>query len=140
MTALEIKKFALEQGACELIHEANSIAELVSLMGTPQGREFCAKHSMPTIEMLYEHKAELAAMNVYVDAGIIEVEDIDNLVLAGATNATVRYKSTDKPYHIMVMHGASAEITAYGYSVCQVTNINGRVECHTSKNASIFLK
>lgn len=140
MTAKEIKEMALNCGACELINSSESIADLVSLMCTPQGREFCKKHRFPTIDILRQHKAELAAMNVYVDAGIIELEDTDNLVLAGATSAIVRYKSTDKPYHMMVMHGASAKITAYGYSICQVTDINGRVEYHTSKNASVFIK
>ena len=140
MTAEEIKTIALKIGACDLIVRANSIAELGSLMGTPQGREFCKNHGFPTLDMLRQHRDELASMNIYVDAGNIDIEDVDNLVVAGNTNATVRTRRTYKPYHVMVMHGARANVTAYGYSVCQIINIGGNVETHSSKNASIFVK
>lgn len=140
MTAQDIKKMALDCGACELIAGAESIADLVALMKTPQGREFCKKHSFPTLDILRQYKAELVAMNVFVDAGMIAIEDSDNVILAGETDAVLRYTSTDKPYHAMVMFGSKAKVIAYGYSLCQIVNIGGKVEMHESKNASIFLK
>ena len=140
MNAQQIKAIALEMGACELIHEADSIGSLVSLMVTPQGREFCKKHEFPCLEIFCQHKDELKAMNVFVDAGDITIDDIDNVVVVGETSALIRCKKTDKPYHAMVMHGAKAKVIAYGYSICQVVNIGGEVETHASKNASIFLK
>lgn len=139
MTAKDIKNMALACGACKLIEEANTIAELVALMGTPQGREFCKVNSFPSIDILREHKEELATLNVFVDAGKIELTDVDNAIIAGETTAVIRTKSVDKPYHAMVMHGAKAKVIAYGYSVCQVVNIGGKVECNKSTNASIFI-
>lgn len=140
MTVQEIKKMALELGACELIESADSVASLIALMKTPQGREFCKKHDFPTLDILRQYKAELVALNVFVDAGKIAVDNKDNVVIVGETDAVFRYTSTDKPYHAMVMHGAKAKVIAYGYSLCQIVNIGGEVERHESKNASIFLK
>lgn len=139
MTAQEIKEMALGFGACELIEPADSIASLIALMNTPQGREFCKKHSFPTLDVLRQHKAELGALNVFIDAGKIAVDDEDNVIVAGNTDAVLRYTSTDKPYHAIVMHGAKAKVVAYGYSLCQVVNIGGEVERHESKNARIFI-
>lgn len=140
MTAAEIKDKALRYGACELIEGVDSIAGLIALMGTPQGREFCKLHRFPTIAILREHKEELKALNVFVDAGSIEIDDTDNAVVAGETSATIRFTKTDKPYHAIVMHGAKAEVIAYGYSCCQIVNIGGEVERHESKNADIFIR
>lgn len=140
ITAQGIKKIALEMGACELIHEADSIGSLVSLMGTPQGREFCKVHEFPVLEIFCQHKDELKALNVFVDAGKIAIDDIDNVVIVGETEALIRYTKIDKPYHVMVMHGAKAKVIAYGYSICQIVNVGGEVETHESKNASIFVR
>lgn len=140
MEAQEIKKKALECGACGLIKSAESIADLVALMGTPQGREFCEKHSFPTLEMLQEHKRELSSLNVFVDAGEIAVENTDNVIIAGDTCAKIRFDKSDKPYHAMVMHGAKAMVNAHGYSVCQVVNIEGDVVTHKWNNAEIYLR
>lgn len=139
MTAKEIKEMALRCGACELIEKADSIADLIGLMATPQGREFCKKHSFPTLDMLRERRGEITSLGVYVDAGDIEIDDMDNVVIAGDTCAILRYKQSDKPYHAIVMHGAKAKVIAYGYSICQIENIGGEIEKHESKNASIFL-
>ena len=140
ITAQEIKEKALECGACELISRADTIADLIGLMGTPQGREFCKLHSFPSLDILRQHMVELASLNVFVDAGNIEVDNTDNVIVAGDTTALLRYNRTDMPYHAIVMHGAHAKVIAYGYSLCQVTNIGGEVESHESRNASIFLK
>lgn len=139
MTAKDIKNMALACGACELIEEANTIAELVALMRTPQGREFCKVHSFPGIGILREHKEELASLNVFVDAGEIELNDVDDAIIAGETTAVIRTKSVDKPYHAMVMHGAKAKVIAYGYSVCQIVNVGGKVEVKKSTNASLVV-
>lgn len=140
MTAADIKTMALKYGACSLIEGADSISGLVSLMTSPQGMEFCKKHSFPTIDILRQHKEELGDMNVYVDAGEIDVTNIDNVILAGDTCATARYNSTEKPFHLMVMHGAKAKILSWGYSLCLVCNIGGDVKKLCSGNSDIYEK
>lgn len=138
MTVKDIKEMALGFGACDLIEGADSLKSLVDVMLTPQGREFCKKHCFPTLDVLRQYKDELAEMNVFVDAGVIDATDVDNIVVAGKTNAVIRFKSTDKPFHAIVMHGAHAKVIAYGYSLCQIVNIGGDIETHESKNASIY--
>lgn len=141
ITALEIKDRALRSGACDLILGADTIADLVALMGTPQGREFCKLHRFPTIEMLRDlDGGELASLHFYVDAGEIELSDIDNVVVAGGTQATLKYSRTDKPYHAVVMHGAKANVLAGGYSVVQLTNIGGDVATFGGTHAKIIVK
>lgn len=140
-TAREIKDKALKSGACALILGANTIADLVALMGTPQGREFCKLHRFPTIEVLRDlDGGELASLHFYVDAGEIELSNTDNVVIAGDTQAILKYSSTDNPYHAVVMHEAKANILAGGYSVVQVTNIGGDVATFSGVHAKIVVK
>lgn len=140
MTVKDIKEMALGFGACDLIEGADSLKSLVDVMRTPQGREFCKKHCFPTLDVLRQYKDELAQMNVFVDAGTIETTDVDNVIVAGETDAVIRFKSTDRPYHAIAMHGANAKVIAYGYSICQIVNIGGNIEMHESKNANIYMK
>lgn len=140
MTAKEIKMMALDCGACELIQGAESIADLVALMMTPQGREFCRKHKFPTIEMLRQHKEELASLNIRVDAGSIAAKNVDDIIIAGDTRLFAKYDSSDRPYHVMVMHGARADVMSYNYAVVDVTTIDGEVEAFEEGNSIIFVR
>lgn len=139
-TASEIKKMALDCGACELIKGAESIADLVALMKTPQGREFCKEHKFPTLEILRQHKKDIAYFNVYVDAGTIDVLNIDNVIVAGDTFAKLWYDKTDRPYHVMVMGGAKAIVNAHDYAVCNICLVGGEVEAHEWSNASVYIR
>ena len=140
MTAIDIKNKALEFGACKLIDEAVSIDDLVSLMKTPQGREFCKKHKFPTLDILREHKEVIADMGVLIDEGIIDVENVDNLIVAGDTLVRARYDKTDKPYHIIVMDKAKVVVNAYDYAICEITLVSGEAQGSEWNNASIFIR
>lgn len=140
MTAQDIKNKALECGACRLIEETSSIADLVALMRTPQGREFCKKHRFPTLDILREYKDALADMGVFVDAGIIDVANADNLIVAGDTLARVRYDKTDKPYHVIVMADAKVIVNACDYATCEITLIGGEAQASEWNNASVFMR
>ena len=140
MTAQDIKKKALECGACRLIESAVSIADLVALMSTPQGREFCKRHKFPTLDILREHKDVIEDMGVYIDAGVIEMENADNLIVAGDTLAMLRYDKTDKPYHVMVMDDAKVIVNAHDYAICEITLIGGEAQASEWNNASVFMR
>lgn len=140
MTAIEIKNKALECGACKLIESAESIADLVALMGTPQGREFCKKHRFPTLDILRQHKEVIADLGVLVDEGIIDVENVDNLIVAGDTLVRAVYDKTDKPYHIIVMDDAKVVVNAYDYAICEITVIGGEAQASEWNNASVFMR
>ena len=140
MTANDIKNMALDCGACDLIKGARSIADLVALMRTPQGREFCKKHGFPTLEMLRQHKEELVSLNVHVDAVEIAAKNVDDIIVAGDTRLYAKYDSADRPFHIMVMHGATADVMSYDYAVCEVTNVDGKVEAFEDGNSIIVVR
>lgn len=140
MTARDIKNKALECGACDLIKGAESIADLVALMNTPQGREFCKKHKFPTLEMLRQHKESLALLGVYVDADEIAARNVEGIIVAGNTMLFAKYDSADRPYHIIVMHGAKADVLSNNYAVCEVTEIDGEVDAFEEGNSIIFVR
>lgn len=140
MNDTEIKKQALALGACDMIDRANTLAELVALMHTPQGREFCKAKRFPTLEILRSRKEDFAALGVYVDAGEIEISNRDNVIIAGDTRAKLVYNSTACPFYAMVMHGAHAEVSAAGYAVCEVIRVKGRVSVSSGDNAIVFTR
>lgn len=140
MNDIEIKEQALSLGACDMIDGANTLAELVALMHTPQGREFCKAKRFPTLEILRSRKEGFAALGVYVDAGEIEMTDRDNVIVAGNTHARLIYDNTACPYYAMVMHGARVEVEASGYAVCEVTRVKGRVSASEKDHAIIFTR
>lgn len=63
---------------------------------------------------------------------IYEADSIKSLI------DVIQFKSTIKPLHAIVMHGANAKVIAPGYSLFQIVNIGGDIETHESKNASIY--
>lgn len=140
MTAKQIKEMALSIGACPLINDAESIADLIALMRTPQGREFCKKYKFPTLRVLREYKEELYSLGVYVDCGVVNLTNVEDVIVAGDTRAELVYDDTAKPYHVIVMNGADVVITAKGYAVCQVTRVGGNVRIEEKENANIFLR
>lgn len=58
-------------GACknngiDLLKSAKSVAEMIRVMKTPQGIEFCMEKQFPSMEVLAEYESELAAANVFI--------------------------------------------------------------------------
>lgn len=140
MSDMEIKEQALSLGACDMIDGADTLAELVALMHTPQGREFCKAKRFPTLGILRSRREDFAALGVYVDAGEVEMTDRDNVIIAGDTHARLSYDDTARPYYAMVMHGARADVIASGYAVCEVTRVKGRVSVSSDDNAMVFTR
>lgn len=140
MTKLEdIKAAAVEKGACSLIESANSIADLASLLKSPQGREFCKKYKYPSLSLMREYKSQLAEYDIYVDAGLISFQDKSDILIAGDTVAIFSIRANDKPYFVYVMDGAKAVVNSYGYSVCLVDRMGGDAEIHQNGNSRITL-
>lgn len=108
-------------GACGGFTEATSIRDIIEMLFSPQGVEFCIKRGFPSIEMFRQLGAveDTKPMGVYIDCGEITLEDPKRVFLVGNTFARVLCKATQGNV-LYLMHGAEATVTADGYSVTRI--------------------
>lgn len=113
-------------------------SELMKLIFTPQGVEFCTKFNFPDIDTFQQHKGSKAEHNgIYINTRV-KLRNVEHLLLVGNTNAVLTYDDPAKSYHIILMHGAKAKIKASGYAVVFVTNAGGTVETEISDYARVL--
>lgn len=138
MTSQQILKRAKEYGVCSMLTGRETTEELMRLVFTPQGVEFCTKFNFPDIDTFRHYKGRQAEHSgIYVDADV-ELHNVERVLLAGDTTATLTYDDPTKSHHVVVMHGAKAKVKASGYAVVFVTNTDGVVEIETEDNALII--
>ena len=119
-------------GACGSFTEAMSIRQIVDMLFTPQGVEFCIKRGFPTLEMFRRLGAveDTKPLGVYIDCG-----DTQRAFLVGNTRARITYTETQRN-GLYMMHGAKATVIAGGYSVtCIECDKRSRVHVEKSGNA-----
>lgn len=134
----DIKAKALGIGACEKIGDVIDYESLIKLFFSPQGREFCYKHNYPTLEVFRSIRDEVKPHRVFVDSGNIEAYNEPYIALVGDTHAKIKVRGVDALYHIVLMHGATAEIEASHYAVVHIQNISGGdVAIHNDKTTKI---
>lgn len=102
----KIYDMAIKAGACRenglsVIKQADSVHQLIDLLKSPQGREFCMKHSFPSVEILAEYKEELKDSGVYIN-GLHEL-----------TNP-----------RLVIAFGGQIHIRSNGFSVCEIYATN----------------
>lgn len=125
-------------GACKLLDSANTLHQVVALFLSPQGREFCLKHDFPTIEAwrAADAKYDLAELGIYVDAGMITLDNPGEIAIIGDTYASVLCYGADKAQRITAMHGARAAIDARHYAVVDAcADASSSVTVRTDKTA-----
>ena len=118
----EIVEEARTLGACHLLTgKEKTIAELVELLRTPQGVEFCSGKSFPSLSVWRRLKEAhgLEEYGIYVDAGRVEIENPAFAVFVGETKAVVNC-DTLCMHDIVLLQGASAVISASDWAVCGV--------------------
>lgn len=132
-----IRSMALQTGACKKIIRIKDFPELIKLMFTPQGIEFCQVHNFPAVEVLRENKKSLDGLNVYVDAGDITLKGKEYVCLVGDTKATIEASRPQFTHTIILMHGARAKINAKDYAVLNIVNISG--EYSVNKDGTVIV-
>lgn len=130
----EAKKF----GVCSLLTGKETTAELMRLIFTPQGIEFCTKFNFPDINTFLQYKGTEAKQNgIYIDTDT-KLHNVEHVLLVGNTNAVLTYDDPTKSHHVILMHGAKAKIKASGYAVVFVNNAGGEIDTQTNDNALIL--
>ena len=120
-----IRAMALQTGACKKINRVQDFPELIKLMFTPQGIEFCQDHNFPSVEVFRKNRDSLERLGVYVDAGNIALKGKEYVCIVGDTDATIEAAVTKFIHTILLMHGARAKITAKDYAVLNIVRIGG---------------
>lgn len=124
-------------GACSLLHGNENKEDLMRLLLTPQGTEFCTESNFPSMEGLREFKGETAeSLGIYIDTDT-ELTNPAKVFLAGSTKAVLRFDTIGR-YNVILTHGAKAEIHASNYAVVFVKNAGGEVETIKDNTAKVL--
>lgn len=124
---------------CDMFRGDETLEELIDLMFTPRGIEFLTRFHFPsltTFRKFLRYKPE--RLGVYIDAGKIALTDTQRAFLVGNTTAYIKYGKTALN-RLYMMHGATANITAKGFSVIKVERDNtASVEINIEDNAKVL--
>lgn len=132
----EFFEIANRLGACRLLHGTENKEELMCLLLTPQGTEFCTKNNFPSMEQLREFRGKKAeSMRIYIDTDV-ELTNPVKVFLAGSK--AILHFDTIGRYNVILMHGAEAEIHASNYAVVFVKNAGGKVITHKDHTARVL--
>lgn len=124
-------------GACSLLKGSENKEELMRLMLTPQGTEFCTKCHFPSLEQLQEFKGKTAeSLGIYIDTDT-ELTNPVKVFLFGNTKALLHFDTIGR-YNVVLMHGAKAEIHASNYAVVFVKNAGGETEIIRDNTAKVL--
>lgn len=116
----QIHRAAVELGACAKFTGQESLLDIIELLYSPQGREFCISHEFPTIDVLRKFKRlGVDRYGIYIDAGTINVREREKVFLIGNTQARISCSQTQR-YECYLMHGAFARIAAHDYACVHV--------------------
>lgn len=138
MTAQQILQQAKKYGVCSMLTGKETTSELMKLIFTPQGIEFCTKFNFPDIDTFQKYKGFEAERNgIYVNTDV-ELHNVECLLLVGNTSAVLTYNDPTKSHHVILMHGAKATIKASGYAVVFVVNTGGTVKTEISDFAKVL--
>ncbi|MCM1075942.1 MAG: hypothetical protein NC411_01115 [Bacteroides sp.] len=137
----EILDRAKSLGACDRANLLlSSWEELSQLFLSPQGLEFCEKLKYPRLPMWQEIKKsiDVCKLGFFIDERNVIGRDASHTVLIGRTSAVLEYDCVGM-YHIVLMHGAKAVVTASNYAVLHIVNIGGcEVELKTDNTVKVL--
>ena len=113
-------KMAQRLSECAMFTGDETLEEMIALMFSAQGAEFLTTFGFPDLETFRKFtKYQPERFGVYIDCGEIALRGVKNIFVVGNTIASIKCDQTAL-YRIILMHGASAEIEASGYSVIKI--------------------
>lgn len=78
----------------------------------------------------------ISSLGVFVDKDCNATNE--NVALVGDSQSELHFSSIDKPYKVILMHGAKAKIYAGMYAVVKIENISGDYEVFNDGTAKIL--
>ena len=105
---------------CTMFKGTESMEDAASLVFSAQGSEFMTRFGFPSLDMFRKFtKYNPERLGVWIDKGKISLSGEKRILVVGNTIARIKCDETAL-YRIILMHGASAEIEASGYSVVKI--------------------
>lgn len=139
---IEIKKIfkkAQELGSCDRFTGNENFRELVALLFSSQGIEFCIKNKFPDVKYFEQFDSKLLSENgIFLNAGTIEIENKENVLIVGRTFAIAKYNSLEHTHNLFSLHGAEAVVYADNYSVVVLHGDKKNFETKKTNNAIIL--
>lgn len=115
-----LPQVALKLDECQMFQGNESLAEIAELMYSPQGREFMTATQFPSLETFRRYVPFAPEQyDIWIDCGKTEMENPERCIIVGDTQVKITCNGL-KAYTIILMHGATADITASGYAVVHV--------------------
>lgn len=114
---------AQKKGACKKIDKPKNMEELVKLFFSPQGIEFCEDNNFPDLNTFRGVKNEVLEFGIFVDEKQIKRSNDKTVALIGNTQGELKFDKNNYVNTVILMHGASAKITASKYTVLKIVNI-----------------
>lgn len=136
MEVKEVIDNAIALGACNKSGKASDWKSLAWLFFSPQGVEFCKKHNYPSLEAFRRMDGDILSLGVYVDKGCDLINQ--NVALVGEGQSELHFSDTERPYKVILMHGAKAKIYAGMYAVVKIENISGEYEVFNDGTATVI--
>lgn len=147
ISIIDIKNSALALGACNKVKSINSIEDAISLLLTPQGREFALKTGFPTYDIWKDYWNSLPEDDDCTRNGILFLVDSVKTILnnvdciaVGISKLKVNAYGPNRIIHVIAMHGAEVEINASNYAVVTVTSINATVKITNDGTAKVTVE
>lgn len=130
MTIEDYIKKAIANGAPDISPKVSGWKDLVRLLFSPRGSEFCIDKGFPSLSDFKAAETDLSEYGVYVDMGSIKLENVERAALIGETHGVVCINDGERVHKVLLMHGATAEIIAKNGSVVRLFDeeLRARVE------------
>lgn len=110
---------------CCMFKGSENIEQVLKLFITPQGVEFCTKHSFPAIEMCRRFKGLTAeSLGIFVEQNV-SARNLPMVFLVGKCHAELEYDDNTSGHQVILMHGATAHIKASKWAVVYVNTEGG---------------
>lgn len=125
---------------CCMFKGNETFEEIVALYKSTRGLEFCRRYHFPNITTLRLFKNNHPErFGVYIDAGDIVIDNpAQKILLIGDTTGKITCTETRR-YEIAVLHGASAIVSASGWSVVAIEAETGCEIIKSSHGNAIIL-
>lgn len=125
---------------CDMFKGSEDVQTVLRLFASTQGVEFCMDYHFPNLASMRQFRPYIDPVRhgIYLDAGVVTINDPGRVILIGRTTATVNCTTLER-HEIILMHGARAVINASGWAVVFVKAEQGcTVLRNTTDNAVIL--
>lgn len=137
MDTKELIELIKNMGGCEKLDRCKCKTDILDLLFTPQGMEFCSKYKFPNADICRMFKS-CGSDAVFIDAEDVYEVNAPRLVIAGSTRANLHYSTCDYRCELIVMDGAQVNVTTSGYGLVFYSLCGGQINIQNTENGKSY--